>query len=318
MYLARGCGGCHIDPHKSALGLDCLRCHEQESWRPRGLIAEHARTRFPLFGAHAAAPCERCHERAPVGDFRGAPVECDLCHRDDLARATSPDHIQNGWVQDCQRCHTPSMWARAGFSHGFFPLTRGHAGLDCVRCHTSGAYGPIPSDCNSCHKDDFDGAPNHVSAGYSRDCARCHSTRSWDSLRVQHDFFPLTKGHSGLACSRCHTNGTLGRLPSDCSSCHQDDFQRAPNHVSLGYPTDCSQCHSTSRWTGASLNHRFPLRGPHNVDCAVCHQGGNTSTFTCLVCHEHNKSTTDSHHREVRNYTYTSSACYSCHRSGSN
>lgn len=84
-FAARGCGGCHPDPHTSSLGLDCERCHEQINWRPTGLIAEHARTRFPLFGAHAVAPCESCHPGAAAGQFRGAPVECDLCHRADLA-----------------------------------------------------------------------------------------------------------------------------------------------------------------------------------------------------------------------------------------
>ena len=50
VYVARGCGGCHPDPHAASLGMDCQRCHEQTSWRPTGLIAEHARTRFPLMG----------------------------------------------------------------------------------------------------------------------------------------------------------------------------------------------------------------------------------------------------------------------------
>ncbi len=72
-YVARGCGGCHPDPHASSLGLDCQRCHNQVSWRPQGLIAEHARTRFPLYGVHAVTPCESCHLQAPAGQYRGAP-----------------------------------------------------------------------------------------------------------------------------------------------------------------------------------------------------------------------------------------------------
>ena len=47
-YLARGCGGCHPDPHASTLGMDCEKCHEQTSWRPTGSIADHARTGFHL------------------------------------------------------------------------------------------------------------------------------------------------------------------------------------------------------------------------------------------------------------------------------
>jgi len=316
VYVARGCGGCHPDPHEATLGMDCTRCHEQTSWRPTGLIAEHARTRFPLFGVHAAAPCERCHAGAPVGLFRGAPVACDLCHRQDLARATSPDHLASGWTRDCERCHTPSSWSRANFAHNFFPLTGGHGGLECTRCHTSGSFGPIPSDCYSCHQSDYQGAPNHVSGGYDQNCLRCHSIVSWSGADFPHTFFPLTGGHGGLSCTRCHTGGTFGPIPSDCYSCHQSDYQGAPNHAALAFPRECQNCHSTITWTGATFNHAFPLRGPHNVNCDVCHNAGTTSTFTCLVCHDHSQTTMNDKHSEVSGYSFNSNACYTCHPRG--
>ncbi|MCA8960786.1 MAG: hypothetical protein KDC38_09745, partial [Planctomycetes bacterium] len=67
VYLARGCGGCHPDPHQSELGLDCERCHVESTWAAIGAVVDHARTRFPLVAAHAIAPCESCHIRARVG-----------------------------------------------------------------------------------------------------------------------------------------------------------------------------------------------------------------------------------------------------------
>jgi hypothetical protein len=245
-YAARGCGGCHPDPHQSTLGLDCTRCHEQTTWRPTGLIAEHARTRFPLYGVHAAVPCERCHLEARQGQYRGAPVECDLCHQKDLARATSPNHIASGWTRNCDRCHTPSSFTAANFVHSFFPLTGGHTGLACTRCHTSGSFGPIPSDCYSCH---------------------------------------------------------------------QADYQRAPNHAALGFPHDCQSCHSTTNWTGSTFRHTFPLSGPHNVSCTSCHDAGTTTTFNCLGCHQP-KSAVDQRHSGIRNYSYDSAACLRCHPTG--
>jgi hypothetical protein len=119
-----------------------------------------------------------------------------------------------------------------------------------------------------------------------------------------------------LSCSRCHTSGTVGPIPSSCYSCHQADYQGAPNHASLGYPTDCTDCHTRSSWAATAFNHRFPLRGPHNKPCSTCHQGGNFASFTCLVCHEHRQSAMDSKHREVNGYSYSSQACYQCHPSG--
>jgi hypothetical protein len=313
-YAARGCGGCHPDPHTSSLGLNCERCHEQISWRPTGLVAEHARTRFPLFGAHAVAPCERCHLGAPAGQFRGAPVECDLCHRADLARATSPDHVASGWTTGCQRCHLPLGWDRAFVRHDFFPLSGGHAGLDCTRCHTSGVLGKIPSDCYSCHATNYQAAPGHVANSFPHTCQQCHTTTAWLPARYDHTGFPLTGAHASLDCTRCHTGGTFGPLPSNCYSCHAAAYQGAPNHSALGFPQTCQQCHTTTAWTPSSFQHRFPLSGPHNQSCTTCHTTGNTSTFNCLNCHT--ATSTNGHHTGVRGYSYNSQACYQCHPTG--
>lgn len=245
VYVARGCGGCHPDPHASALGLDCERCHGQMDWTPTGLIAEHARTRFHLVAAHAVAPCESCHLQAAIGQFRGTPLQCEFCHQRSLARANTPDHSANGWTTGCERCHTPIGWAGADFVHYFFPLTGAHAGLDCTSCHAGGNFQPIPSDCYSCHAADY----------------------------------------------------LLG-----------------PDHSALNFPLDCEQCHSTSAWKPATFQHQFPLQGPHNVSCTLCHTGGDTSTFNCLDCHD--QSDTDNDHDEVAGYSYDSLACYQCHPDG--
>lgn len=244
-YVARGCAGCHLDVHEHQLGAECTLCHDEQSWRPGGLVAEHARTRFPLFGTHAAVACELCHVRAPTGDYRGAPTQCEFCHQDDLSAATSPDHRANGWTTRCERCHFPTTWTGAGFNHNFFPLQGGHA----------------------------------------------------------------------IACSRCHLGGTFGPLPRDCYSCHQSDYESAPNHLAFAYPQTCQSCHSVNAWRPASFRHRFPLSGPHRVDCSVCHPGG-ASSFTCLVCHQHNQTDMDAKHREVGGYRYDSQACYQCHANG--
>jgi hypothetical protein len=315
-YVARGCGGCHPDPHASSLGLDCQRCHSQVSWRPQGLIAEHARTRFPLYGVHAVTPCESCHLQAPAGQYRGAPAQCELCHQKDLARATSPDHAASGWTTRCERCHTPTAWAGAAIRHDFFPLTGGHAGLQCTRCHTSGAYGPIPSDCYSCHRANYESAANHVAQSYSTTCQTCHTTAGWTGAAIRHDLFPLTGGHAGLQCAQCHTGGSYTSTPSDCYSCHQTNYQGAANHTALNLSHACTTCHTTTAWTPSTFRHTFPITGVHNVACSSCHTGGSASTFSCIDCHTHNRTDTDGHHDDVRGYSYDSAACYRCHPNG--
>ena len=177
-YVERGCSGCHGDPHRGGLGLDCESCHQTDSWQATGMIADHSRTRFPLFGTHAITACESCHERASVGEFRGAPAQCHLCHQDEVAQA-SPNHIANGWVVNCHQCHTPLDWTAQLFDHAFFPLAGGHAGLDCGQCHANENFNNTPNDCYSCHSVDYLTAPNHVANGFSTDCSTCHPITVW-------------------------------------------------------------------------------------------------------------------------------------------
>ena len=177
-YTARGCGGCHEDPHKSTLGLDCTKCHNELWWQPDGLILEHNNTRFPLAGAHAITACESCHPRATVGEFLGTPVECHLCHQQEVVFAEI-NHIVNGWIVDCQDCHDASNWRPFNFNHNIFPLQGGHAGLDCTQCHVGGQINGTPNDCYSCHMNDYINTQTHVAGGFPTDCTLCHDIFDW-------------------------------------------------------------------------------------------------------------------------------------------
>jgi len=241
-FASRGCGGCHPDPHASAMGLDCQRCHEQFDWRPTGLIAEHANTRFHLVAAHAVVPCESCHLQASVGQFRGAPVQCELCHQRNLAQAVSPDHVANGWTTGCERCHTPTGWSGGDFEHYFFPLTGAHAGLNCVNCHTGGTFEPISSDCYSCHADDYAIGPDHSALSFPNNCEQCHNTIAWTPASFQHAF-PL-QGNHNVSCSDCHTAGTTASF--NCLDCHEQASTDNHHDDVNGYSYNslaCYGCH---------------------------------------------------------------------------
>ena len=113
IFRARGCAGCHEDVHYGELSPDCVSCHEQDSWRPVGQIEKHARTRFPLTGAHMAVACHRCHPGALVGNFVPADSDCLTCHVEELNGTTNPPHLGLGWVDNCDRCHQPTSWHHA-------------------------------------------------------------------------------------------------------------------------------------------------------------------------------------------------------------
>jgi hypothetical protein len=325
-FAGRGCAGCHGDPHLGRLGTACTDCHDERTWVPREMIARHDRTRFPLVGAHVAAACWRCHPGAQVGNFAGASPECARCHGDEYARAQNPNHVQLGFVQDCERCHTPLGWRPARFDHpASFPLTAGHAGRQCAECHGgSGVFTGLSTDCASCHLDDWQRttAPSHAKVGFGQDCRQCHDTRAWRPARFDHPAsFPLTGGHAGRTCAECHGPGSLGNLSTDCASCHTDDFQKttAPSHAQVGFPTTCATCHSTTAWRPSSWQHPFPITsGPHGGrSCVECHTTpGNYVAFSCTHCHEHRQTEMADEHDEVPGYQWLSSACLQCHPNG--
>lgn len=298
VFEARGCAGCHEDVHRGQLGQDCTSCHGQTSWFPKPEIAQHERTRFPLVGAHAAVSCWRCHPGSQVGEFTRVDTECVSCHGADLLVATDPDHVSAGFVDSCDRCHVPTTWTGPGFNHPGFPLTGAHAGLDCSDCHMGGVFTGTPSDCFSCHMDDYDGAtdPNHVMLGISTECQECHSTTTWEGASFN---------HAGIV--------------SGCDACHLADWQAttSPNHMSVGFPTSCEDCHGTNTWFGATFTHSFPINsGPHSIfSCTDCHTTpGDTSAFSCTVCH--GQATMDDKHGEVGGYVWSSPSCLACHPNG--
>jgi len=324
-FAQRGCAGCHEDVHRGQLGSRCESCHADTDpkWRVNEIIARHNETRFPLVGAHAAAECWRCHSGAEVGNFTRVSVECADCHQDDLARATDPDHLALGYVDDCERCHVPTTWSGAGFIHSAWPLTGAHRSVDCSECHVNGVYSGTPTDCYACHADDYNATtdPNHVMLGISTSCEECHNTTSWDGADFDHSTWPLTGAHLTTNCSECHVNGMYQGTPTDCYACHADDYNATtdPNHTAAGFPTSCEVCHTTVTWNGADFDHDFPIdSGAHaNIDCAECHTTPmNYVLFSCIDCHEHNKSDTDEHHKEVSGYSYDSLSCYECHPKG--
>ena len=158
VFSKRGCAGCHDDYHRGQLGKACAQCHNDNNWIPAGQFALHNRTRFPLVGAHIAVACFRCHPGAQVGNFLRAPVACEACHQADLQRARNPDHLAAGFITNCDRCHTPTTWVVAAFSHP-----------------------GITNNCALCHLAEFNAttSPNHVARGFPTTCEDCHSTSAW-------------------------------------------------------------------------------------------------------------------------------------------
>ncbi|MBI4950133.1 MAG: hypothetical protein HY955_08325 [Deltaproteobacteria bacterium] len=275
---AEKCIDCHKDVHKGKFKEECNSCHTQADWRPRAF--DHAKKAgFALSGVHNDLVCGACHTKKD--EYRFLSRFCNQCH-------TDPHRNQFG--SECSECHTERSWALSKFKHSStsYPLSGRHRSAECQDCHRNRQYRATSRVCVNCHLSSYSSAPNHLSRGYSQDCAQCHATNfvSWVFR---------------------HSTANTG-----CSSCHLND--RPSSHVSnpSSYPTTCENCHtSTASWS--SHKHTSATTG-----CSSCHLSSRPSSHTsnpskypttCENCHTSTVSWSTSKHIS------TSTGCSSCHLS---
>jgi hypothetical protein len=319
-----------VSPHGVSFKVSCNICHSAKDWEiDKDIYSfDHDLTEMPLVGQHTKTDCKMCH---PTLVFSEAKKECAECHTD----------VHESTVgKDCNRCHTPQSWLVNNITQihqqSRFPLVGVHSAVDCYQCHQSETFHRfevLGTECFNCHSEEYAATtqPNHISNGYSTQCDNCHSvlSKEWKGSGFNHNFFPLTQGHDINDCNRCHVNGNYTNIPNDCFSCHQSDYTNTTNpvHLALNFSENCNECHTTiPGWKPANFKQHdassFPIySGRHQGEwnsCTDCHSNtANYSVFSCLDCHEHNKTDMDNEHRGENGYSYTSTACLNCHPRGS-
>lgn len=237
--------------------------------------------------------------------------------------------------------------ARADF-FGLEPGARikGHAGLDCKRCHAEGSTGGIEGNkCLGCH-DHRDlraqieaGRGLHAQPDFKRNCEKCHADHKGENARVvdwrmfggmeafPHDKtgYELEGAHRRVRCTQCHKakfkqSNTARFVGQDqkCLSCHQDVHRFAQGRKEL---TDCTVCHTFDARTITSekqvrrtFNHariaEYPLKGAHDdIKCTSCHTNGKVFKM------EARPKGCVSCHKDIHRNIYTAKgrACDACH-----
>jgi hypothetical protein len=279
------CATCHgqikadfMQAHIQAYGTGCLACHDGVD--TYGHTFNHALVAFQLTGKHAQATCAQCHTGArTIADLKATSQDCNSCHAKD-------DAHQGQLGTNCASCHTTAGWLPAAFDHNLasFKLIGSHASVPCTSCHVNAVFKGTPTDCYSCHKKD-----DKHNEQFGTACDACHTPNGWLPATFDHSVFPLTGGHAGLPCTRCHTTGVFTGLSTACAACHANP----PFHAGLFTGTPCSACHNTSSWTPAKYT------GPHPGGCdgnCIDHGGASCRdchtvtlmTATCTKCHDSN------------------------------
>ena len=253
----------------------------------------------PLSAAHAKLEglknCAKCHEPGKKVTAR----RCLACHQPIAERVAARKGVHRDVGDDCVTCHVEHAGTDAelrpldpsDFDHAEetgYPLDGRHAAIsrDCAKCHTTRSYLTARPECASCHKDVHKGA-------LGNDCARCHSTvvvfaaaaSTFDHSASQ---FPLTGAHSAVPCAKCHVEKAYKGLKfGACSDCHADPHKQR-------FGADCASCHTTAAWRTNRVDHsrtRYPLEGRHaTVPCASCHTQPamqvRPDAARCASCHQ--------------------------------
>jgi hypothetical protein len=281
------CDTCHrqidvafMTAHTLSYGTACLDCHDGVD--RLGKNFSHSAFSFKLSGKHSGLSCDQCHFTArKYGDFQATLQDCNSCHQKD-------EPHQGRFGTSCADCHNENGWLPAKFDHNLsaFKLQGEHAEVACESCHQNNVFKGTPTDCYSCHQQDDD-----HNGQFGTDCSTCHNPSSWDNVDFDHNRsnFPLTGGHAGLACERCHSNGQFKGISTECASCHGDPVF----HAGM-FGLDCASCHSTNNWSaryngphpgiadegGSGVNHG-------GASCRDCHTQ-TLSAATCTKCHDSN------------------------------
>lgn len=218
------CAACHSDYHEGQFATsqppkggaqkppDCAECHTVDGFQESSFsLEQHAKTKFPLDGAHVATPCFACHLKQEKWRFRNIGERCVDCHEDIHKKA---NEIDVKWYpnQTCETCHITESWAAANrFDHSKtkFQLQGKHQQQDCRACHLSDDAPPqrkfagLPAACADCHEHSHG---SQFEKNGVTDCARCHGFDGWAMKDFDHDKtrFKLEGKHAEVTCEKCH------------------------------------------------------------------------------------------------------------------
>lgn len=341
--------GLHSRPDHAA----CERCHIEHQGRQFDLVYwgkggekafDHALTGYVLQGAHTPLACRSCHRKESIADpapllaksveldrtYLGLATRCASCHQD--------AHRGQFGGADCATCHGLGKWKPAElFDHARsrFPLTLGHARVECVKCHPPAA-GPagrtasapanvlfrgVSTTCAGCHKDPHQGR-------FGAQCETCHSADDWKRIQTANfdharTRYPLTGRHQATACVACHAPGKPTKIPGfeRCATCHADSH--AGQLVLRKSGGECGECHQTSGFKPATFTvalHEtttYPLLGAHRTtSCASCHRALPSAELerAGIVLVRGAASPRAAGPAAVTQFRFPRAACADCHR----
>ena len=305
------CITCHKDVHETKFGVDCKKCHSEESFHKilHPDQFDHDLTGYSLEGKHEQLDCKKCHETKFIDPL--AHDRCADCH-DDFHKGQFVREKQN---PDCSECHhvegfTGSSYTLEKHNQGPFPLVGAHLATPCITCHLikdEWQFKNVGQNCIDCHADVHEGVLNEKYYP-QKTCNQCHIPDGWSQVSFDHlvTGFELKGKHFKISCIECHKADSIkapvikvpfSGLKTDCISCHDNIHGQ---QFEVDNATDCRRCHGFEEWKPSTFDHntaRFILDGAHiNVACKECHKSEiadgravikyRLEEFECATCHQ--------------------------------
>ena len=168
-----------VGKHVRVECASCATCHPVTvAFKETQKLFDHAKTAYPLTGAHMRAACEKCHVAKAYKGVKFA--SCADCHKDPHAKP----------LGTCVTCHvTESFKARpplqqAKFDHAKtgYALVGRHAAVACASCHVKPATKVHLkfARCADCHQD------VHKGVFKTLDCSSCHKETGFKGGSFDH------------------------------------------------------------------------------------------------------------------------------------
>ena len=228
------CQLCHTDHQGAAAAITQISLSQFDHERSTTFsLNQHqvTYTNVPLV-------CADCHQ---AGEYTAVSVECQTCHASDDAAFMKQHTTLFG--ADCLACHD-GLDSMAQFDHTLvFVLDGSHTTVECLDCHLNQTFREEVRACAACH-----GEPTVHAGQFGVDCVRCHTSGAWTPAQLTGHIFPLDHGRQvNSDCTTCHI-ATYSEYSCYGCHDHTEAAIKT-EHLDEGISdfADCAACHPTGR-----------------------------------------------------------------------
>lgn len=234
---------------------------------------DHARTQFPLTGAHAQTSCEACHFN---GHYKNTLYACPACHNGNRTIGKSPNHPPTSLK--CAGCHETTLFSDIKI------IDHLQASTKCAACHDgriargkSATHIPTTAPCADCHLTTLS-----FEVGVTAPAGSVSPTP-----QLPTNFVRRSAGGDAPISGRFDHSRAIG----PCTTCHNGVAATGKPQRHVTTQAQCDTCHkSTTTFAGARFDH-MAAKGP----CMSCHNGRDATgkppthvvtSQSCDSCHK--------------------------------